>query len=90
MLAFNLSGVGGVRKPNDVLLELSLVRHSVHQNRIFSYNRNQPFYYVSAQNPGTAFLHYKIKDVSFKTQVNNFKIIIILMFPQMSSDFTKR
>lgn len=65
------------------MLELPLVRHSVHQNR------NQPFYYGSAQNSGTVFLQSKIKDASFKTLVNNFKISIILMFPKMSSDFTK-
>lgn len=90
MFAFNRSGVRRGRKPNVVMLDLPVARHSVHQNRIFSYTRNQLFYYGSAQNSGTAFLQSKIKDASFKTLVNNFKISIILMFSQMSSDFTKR
>lgn len=89
MFAFNRSGVRRGRKPNVVMLDLPVARHSVHQNRIFSYTRNQLFS-SSAQNSGTAFLQSKIKDASFKTLVNNFKISIILMFSQMSSDFTKR
>lgn len=90
MLAFNLKGVGGGKKPNTVILELPVARHSVHQTRIFSYIINQPFYYGSVQNSMIAFLQPKIKDASFKTLFNNFKIGVILMFPQMSSDFTKR
>lgn len=66
MLVFNLSGVGGGRKPNIAMLELPVARHSVHQNRIFSYITNQPFYYGNAQNSGTALLQSKIKDASFK------------------------
>lgn len=72
------------RKPNTVVLELPVARHSVYQNRIFSCITNQLFYYGSAQNSGTAFLQSKIRDVSFKILVNNLKIGIILMFPQMS------
>lgn len=91
MLAFNLGGVGvSGRKPNAVMLQLPVARHSVSQNRIFSCITNQPFYYGSPQNSGTAFLQSKIRDVSFKILVNNLKIDIILMFPQMSSDFTMR